>query len=951
MFETFRIRGWAFAAAVAAAIPLTVAATTAPAAAATVLEVAVSQAGYSSNAYKVGYAVADAKLPVATTCQIVQGSTVVVPSCVLLDRGVTWGNHVYVVEFAGLTTAGGDYALVVGGVASPRFAIMADVWTSYLDEMTAFYRIQRSGVATTDVYPAGYSDIAPSPEIFHAAGHLDDAASADGTTHYALTGGWYDAGDYGKYAGNQWVGGSIALSYLRHATAPAVAFDNDGNGVPDLIDEARFGSEYLLRFADAFGGAMYDIKGSGGFTHPETQTDGVVGTADDRRISGLGVGGSAKAAGTLAATARAIEAAITRGHIATALVAQFQAFAAECEQTASVYYNYAVAHQADPIGSYSTRDGIANSLLFAQVELTLLTGDQTLRAAAETTIAGTAFSVRSSTNYWDMAPLSMAELYPIATATGKTAIQRFLKNQLDYILSSTDDTPYGVVNQFKNFGVNEPHASYMADALRYYELFGDQRALKAVLRGTYWLFGANPWNISWVSGIGQNSVKFLHTRLDEQAQSETGDGVVVPGALVSGPNAKDPLDARSASPWYEDRPLWTDSGQQWRYNEYSISIQAGLLYSIVGLADINDAPTTVGTPPTAMSVTSPLIGDYVTGQVTVFAQSGTSLTDHRIGPDWQPMTSAGGGVSTAVVDVGGLQPYTTTRVDVRGVQASGAYSYGSTHYTVAPPLPSPETPLLYDGFGGDGVFGVQGYTWVNWWNNNAGVGSASKVVYDGRTAGRFVQNPATANSQAKFQPWHDVADLSGYRYLTVVMRSPSPGNRVRFQMTDADSSHRVSGTALIAVPDAWTTYQFDLDAFPGLNRSAANLELWLQQTADVDGELYVDSISFANTPSGTAPTLGGLAVSAATGSTSTTFTFSAQYTDVDGQLPFAVQLVVDGVVRSMAPVDPLDTVVTDGAGYQLSLTLPKGPHTWYVRAGDTTSSPTVTPQQTGPTVS
>lgn len=39
-------------------------------------------------------------------------------------------------------------------------------------------------------------------------------------------------------------------------------------------------------------------------------TGNIVGTADDRKISGYGVGGSAKAAGTLAATARAIRIAI-----------------------------------------------------------------------------------------------------------------------------------------------------------------------------------------------------------------------------------------------------------------------------------------------------------------------------------------------------------------------------------------------------------------------------------------------------------------------------------------------------------------------------------------------------------------------------------------------------------------------------------------------------------------
>src|SRR3546814_1195083 len=45
---------------------------------------------------------------------------------------------------------GTDFALEIGGVRSPRFAIEENVWSGYLDEMTAFYRLQRSGVDTAD---------------------------------------------------------------------------------------------------------------------------------------------------------------------------------------------------------------------------------------------------------------------------------------------------------------------------------------------------------------------------------------------------------------------------------------------------------------------------------------------------------------------------------------------------------------------------------------------------------------------------------------------------------------------------------------------------------------------------------------------------------------------------------------------------------------------------------
>jgi endoglucanase len=216
--------------------------------------------------------------------------------------------------------------------------------------------------------------------------------------------------------------------------------------------------------------------------------------------------------------------------------------------------------------------------------------------------------------------------------------------------------------------------------------------------------------------------------------------------------------------------------------------------------------------------------------------------------------------------------------------------------------------------------------------------------------GRFFQNPATAASQAKFQPWHDSVDAAGYRYLSVTMRSPSPNLRLRIEVSDADSGHRVTGQAPIAISNDWTTYDFDLAAFPGLDRSQAKLVFWLQQTADTDGELFVDSVEFTNDAAGTAPVLSGVSHTPGSLTTSTPVTVAATYTDADGAAPYAVELVIDGVIHRMSPVDPGDTDVTDGAQYAVTVPLVKGVHSYFVRTTDTTSAVVKTPVVTGVTV-
>ena len=274
----------------------------------------VSQAGYSSGDYKYATVTAIGKLS-DTSYQVLRG-TETVASGTMKYEGEVWGKHVYSIDFTDVTGAGTDFRITSNGVSSYPFPIQTNIWDEYKDEMTAFYRLQRS-MDTRVAYPEGYSSIPPSEKVFHPDSYLDDAKSPDGTEHYDLTGGWFDAGDYGKYAGNQWVQGHIAITYLRHADSSSVNFDNDHNGIPDLVDEAVYGSEYLLKFARQLGGAIHNNPNKGSFAHPEKQTDNIPNTDDDRKLQDPpAVGGSGKAAGSLAATARAIRTAIANGQVA-----------------------------------------------------------------------------------------------------------------------------------------------------------------------------------------------------------------------------------------------------------------------------------------------------------------------------------------------------------------------------------------------------------------------------------------------------------------------------------------------------------------------------------------------------------------------------------------------------------------------------------------------------------
>ncbi|WP_138756441.1 glycoside hydrolase family 9 protein [Paenibacillus sinopodophylli] len=921
--------------------------------AAVVSKVVVSQAGYSSGDYKVAYVISDGILA-DQTYQVYDGATQIAAGTMVYE-GITWGDHVYSINFSSTTATGTAFTLRSNGISSYTFPVQTNIWDGYKDEMTAYYRIQRSATATIDALPPGYTNTALSAKAYHAAGNLDSAKDTTGVFR-DLTGGWYDAGDYGRYAGNQWVGAEIALAYVRNASSSLVRYDNDANGVPDLIDEARFGSEYLIKFANELGGAFYNIKpSSGSWLHPDKLTDNIPGTADDWVLSNLSIGGSSKGAATLAATARAINSAIAGGYITPSKVTEFQAFAADCLAAAETDYNYAVANSSGPEGSYEAIGGLANSLLFAEVELYLLTGNPAYKTSATSRIASLTFNDVRTTNYWDVRPLALAEFHPVADSATQNTIKSLLKQRMDYFLSSADDTPYGVLNEFSDFGVNEPLASYIGDAIRYYELFNDPAVLRASKKALYWIMGNNPYNKSWVSGIGTDFVKFAHTRLDEEAYLSTNTGIVFPGAMVSGPNITEPGIHTGTSPWYVDRGVAADGASQWRYNEHSISIQAGLLYSIMALTRLNTNPVG-GSDPVKVPVTWPVIGDKVTGNVTIFAQpeANVSEVNYAFGGErssYNAMTAVNG-IYTATIDTSSEKAFANKRVVVRAADLSGNKSYSATHFSIAAPLPDPSTPLLYDDFGGNGSWGSQkGFNWINWYTGNGGTAGYEKITDGTRTVGKFTQTPASSSSQAKFEPWHDEIDLSGYRYLKVSVKNPGYGNsRILFQINDGTLTRDLGG-GFLNVPTVYTDYSFDLNAIPGINKKKIHLVIWLKQATGVYGEMYVDDIQAVNTASGSAPVISNNAVSASSGTPGTLFTYTADYTDANNEKPYRMQVVIDGVIKDMTEVNAADTVYSDGKSYAYSTYLPAGTHVYYFRTTDTTSNEVTTSSVSGPSVS
>lgn len=190
-----------------------------------------------------------------------------------------WDRSHWTFDFSTVTNRG-RYVVVTGeGKAetfSPPFTIGDDLFRQQTAEPGyRFFYYQRCGTAVPG---------------FHAACHLDDARMPDGT-HRDLAGGWHDAGDYNKYCGFT-PEGFYALAVAYHRQPQLFdQWDRDQNGRADILDEALWGAEFLIKTFDKDSLEMVVNTISTGYRYwgaPELETDNKPGNRDDRPVKDVG---------------------------------------------------------------------------------------------------------------------------------------------------------------------------------------------------------------------------------------------------------------------------------------------------------------------------------------------------------------------------------------------------------------------------------------------------------------------------------------------------------------------------------------------------------------------------------------------------------------------------------------------------------------------------------------
>jgi endoglucanase len=458
--------------------------------------------------------------------------------------------------------------------------------------LKAFY-FQRCGTALLAQHAGVYQ---------HVPCHLNDGvfhSTADSAGNFPATGGWHDAGDYGKYVVN--AGVTVGTLLMGYEYFPA-GFGEDnlnipesGNGVPDLLDEARYELEWLLKMQHSNGGVFCKLTREQfeGFVMPYNDT----GTRYLYQVASTATGDFA------AMTARA--ARIYRSFDTS--------FARRCESASLRAWAYLAAHPSIvPAGGFHNPSGTVtgeygdgtdgDERLWAAAELFVTTGNAECHAYYQSHYSsGHVFGAAMSwPDVRSMAQLTYLKSQRPETNEGirnqlRSALNMYCENQV----TRRDGSGYHVVLQPGEYwwGSNAGALNAAVLLLMGYRELGTTAFREAAADQLHYVLGANAHGRSFVTGAGTRYPRQPHHR----PSASDGVGEPVPGLLAGGPDQNRSDEVLRALFTTSTPPAlcYVDSLPSYASNEIAINWNAPLVFV---LGHLNGSGATSGGEPQGMVV-------------------------------------------------------------------------------------------------------------------------------------------------------------------------------------------------------------------------------------------------------------------------------------------------------------------------------------------------------------
>ena len=461
------------------------------------------------------------------------------------------GETVSYADFSEFKTPGTYRIKADNSGESYLFTIGTDVYSNAFRDIVKMLYLQRCGSELTKECAGDFA---------HAACHTQIATIYGTDKKIDVSGGWHDAGDYGRYV----VPASKTVADLINAYEmnPSVFTDDfgipeSGNGVPDILDEARYEIEWMLKMQDSeTGGVYHKVTG--------LQFEGQIPADEDTTelyVMPISNWDTADFAATMAIASRTY-------------MKYDKEFSDKCLEAARKACEYHIAHRGErgflnpeDVSTGEYPDGISqDEYIWMITELYKTTGEKEYHELIKD------FDMEKLVDDglgWANVDLYAVYAYLTAENTDEAMVNKFkdrFKAVVDDIYEKVEKDAYG-----SSLGMEYPWGSNMSIAnngiiFLWAEKFLGDRDYRALAKKQLdYIFGNNALSYSFVTGIGE------HSPLNPHHRPSMALGTTMKGMLVGGPdsNLEDPY-ARKVLTNVPAAKCYRDNSQSYSCNEITI---------------------------------------------------------------------------------------------------------------------------------------------------------------------------------------------------------------------------------------------------------------------------------------------------------------------------------------------------------------------------------------------
>ena len=518
----------------------------------------LNQVGFFPELVKKATLVTDAADPIAFEVLGADGKAVFSGKSTPFGLDKASGDTVHIIDFSDFKTEGTYTLKAKTGETSKEFKIgVRETYSGLMYDALNYFYQNRSGIAIESQYITS----GDTEKLARGVAHNPDIATIQQVFGYEgsegtqdVTGGWYDAGDHGKYV----VNGGIALwmmqnQYERALTKGKTEAYADGtmklpensNKYPDLLDEARYEMEWMLTmtvqdgdYKDMAYHKIHDAKWSGlGLDPANDQFERYLlppSTAATLNLAACG------------AQAYRLWKDLDKDFAEKCLTASKKAYAA-----AQKHPDVLAPNKEHGGGGAYGDSNVTDEFYWAACELYLATGDKAYYDDVKASDHAFLFETNGVSGVFDwggtaaLGSMSLLLHQDAITKEENKTLHDSLTETADVYAAHSASQGYGITyggyedkNGYTNYvwGSN----SFVVDdgvILAYaYDESGEEKYINGVVAAMDYVLGRNALDFSYVSGYGVHSAQYPHHRYWAIKEKLTFPKAPC-GVLVGGPNS------------------------------------------------------------------------------------------------------------------------------------------------------------------------------------------------------------------------------------------------------------------------------------------------------------------------------------------------------------------------------------------------------------------------------